>query len=58
MPVSVFGYSFHVNLHSKENIIFVRNFRSHLTQMFFIGMHGAGMSHGLFQPDWGALFEL
>lgn len=24
----------------------------------FIGMHGAGLTHCLFQPDWGVLFEL
>jgi len=23
-----------------------------------IGMHGAGLTHTLFQPDWGVLFEL
>ncbi|XP_068718831.1 EGF domain-specific O-linked N-acetylglucosamine transferase-like isoform X1 [Montipora capricornis] len=24
----------------------------------FIGMHGAGLTHGLFLPDWAVLFEL
>ncbi|XP_071818139.1 EGF domain-specific O-linked N-acetylglucosamine transferase-like [Apostichopus japonicus] len=24
----------------------------------FIGMHGAGLTHGFFLPDWGVLFEL
>lgn len=24
----------------------------------FIGMHGAGLTHGLFQPDWGVLMEI
>ena len=24
----------------------------------FIGMHGAGLTHLLFLPDWGAVFEL
>lgn len=24
----------------------------------FIGMHGAGLTHGLFQPDWGVLIEI
>ncbi|KAI0240491.1 EGF domain-specific O-linked N-acetylglucosamine transferase [Lamellibrachia satsuma] len=24
----------------------------------FIGMHGAGLTHLLFQPDWGVIFEL
>ncbi|XP_014671955.1 PREDICTED: EGF domain-specific O-linked N-acetylglucosamine transferase-like [Priapulus caudatus] len=24
----------------------------------FIGMHGSGLAHLLFQPDWGVLFEL
>lgn len=23
-----------------------------------VGMHGAGLTHALFQPDWGVLFEL
>ncbi|ELU12341.1 hypothetical protein CAPTEDRAFT_168806 [Capitella teleta] len=25
---------------------------------FFIGMHGAGLTHVLFQPDWAVLFEI
>ena len=24
----------------------------------FIGMHGAGLTHALFLPDWAVLFEL
>ena len=24
----------------------------------FIGMHGAGLTHMLYQPDWGAIIEL
>ena len=24
----------------------------------FIGMHGAGLTHMLFQPDWGSVIEL
>ncbi|XP_013380466.1 EGF domain-specific O-linked N-acetylglucosamine transferase isoform X2 [Lingula anatina] len=24
----------------------------------FIGMHGAGLTHMLFQPDWGVIFEI
>ena len=24
----------------------------------FMGMHGAGLTHTLFQPDWGVLFEM
>lgn len=31
--------------------------RSHNTDLF-IGMHGAGLSHTLFLPDWANLFEL
>ncbi|RMX60630.1 hypothetical protein pdam_00013756 [Pocillopora damicornis] len=31
--------------------------RSHNTDIF-IGMHGAGLSHALFLPDWANLFEL
>lgn len=30
---------------------------SHNTDIL-IGMHGAGLTHMLFQPDWGAVFEL
>ncbi|XP_066912029.1 EGF domain-specific O-linked N-acetylglucosamine transferase-like [Clytia hemisphaerica] len=31
--------------------------RSHNSDIL-IGMHGAGLTHSLFQPHWGALFEL
>lgn len=31
--------------------------RSHLADVI-IGIHGAGLTNTLFQPDWGALFEL
>ena len=24
----------------------------------FIGMHGAGLAHAMFLPDWAALFEM
>lgn len=24
----------------------------------FIGIHGAGLTHALFQPDWGVLMEM
>ena len=24
----------------------------------FIGLHGAGLTHMLFQPDWGSVIEL
>jgi hypothetical protein len=24
----------------------------------FIGMHGAGLTHMLFMPDWAAVFEV
>lgn len=24
----------------------------------FVGMHGAGMTHALFLPDWAVVFEL
>lgn len=30
---------------------------SHNTDIF-IGMHGAGLTHSLFLPDWGVLFEI
>ena len=36
-------------------LVFIQH--SHNSDLF-IGMHGAGLTHSLFLPDWAAVFEL
>lgn len=41
---------------------YIRDFRQQLNHTrnsdIFIGMHGAGLTHLLFLPDWAVVFEL
>ncbi|XP_077982080.1 EGF domain-specific O-linked N-acetylglucosamine transferase-like isoform X2 [Glandiceps talaboti] len=41
-----------------RNINFLEQLKITHNSDIFIGMHGAGLTHLLFQPDWGVLFEL
>ena len=38
--------------------LFVYFFQITHNSDIFIGMHGAGLAHALFLPDWAVLFEL
>ena len=46
-----------VHYHWRE-MSFVDQMRISHNSDIIIGMHGAGLTHTLFQPNWGALFEL
>merc|ERR1712025_863163 len=41
-----------------QNPSFVEQLKITHNSDIFIGMHGAGLTHLIFQPNWGAVFEL
>ncbi|CAB3397153.1 unnamed protein product [Caenorhabditis bovis] len=41
-----------------ERIKFIRQINTTSQADIFIGMHGAGLTHLLFLPDWAAVFEV
>lgn len=47
---------------SRKSNEYIKDFRAQLNHTrnsdVFIGMHGAGLTHMLFLPDWAAVFEL
>jgi len=44
--------------HYSHKMTFVEQLQMTHNSDILIGMHGAGLTHVLFQPDWGALFEV
>ncbi|XP_077430445.1 EGF domain-specific O-linked N-acetylglucosamine transferase isoform X2 [Vanacampus margaritifer] len=51
LEVSVFDYKY-------KNVPFLEQLRITHNSDIFIGMHGAGLTHLLFLPDWAVVFEL
>lgn len=57
--------SYIVNIQYIFQVVYSSNFLTFKEQVqityntdIFIGMHGAGLTHLLFLPDWAVLFEL
>ena len=50
LEIKVVYYNYQVPLHKQLS-------QTHNSDIF-IGMHGAGLTHLLFLPDWAAVFEL
>ena len=47
-----------VVLYVSRELAFLDQLRITHNTDIFIGMHGAGLTHLLFLPDWAAVFEL
>ncbi|CAH1785030.1 unnamed protein product [Owenia fusiformis] len=54
---SVGEYEVNVVDYNWRTFKFPDQLRSTHNSDIFIGMHGSGLTHGLFLPDWGVLFE-